>query len=183
VCARTNAAKAAAKALAEEQKRAAKADQNPSDQEANPENTPENPSEKGTSMSEAEAIQARGDMSLQAWGKELAKLEGAADHVAHLYAQAEAAAEAYKSAINNLRTLGETELPASHTLMADVETTANKAGGASNAAAWRSVSAEAAALPVLYRNEHETDEDRLHRPRKGLEAEKRADVSYASQDN
>lgn len=128
-------------------------------------------------------LQYTDDQSLQRWGKNLAGTEEAAREVARLYAEAEAAKTRFNTTFGKIKTQAETELPTAHPVMADVESLHTRAVQASSADAWRAVAADGATLPTLYRREHETDEDRINAPRRSIEAEKRADVHAASQDN
>lgn len=123
------------------------------------------------------------DQSLQRFGANLTALEAAAAEVRARYAQAEAAAARYTQALGRIRTQGETELPLAPRVQAELDALHHRATTATTADDWGHVETDAATLPHRYRNEHETDDDRLHTPRKSHAAEARADVSHASQDN
>jgi hypothetical protein len=126
---------------------------------------------------------AAGDRSLQRWGRDLADAEQAAREVQVAFAKAEAAKAQFNQFFGRMAAEGETENPASPRLMGDVQGVQRRAAAADSAAAWAGVAADAGTLPARYRQEHETDEDRLNNPRKGHQAEKRADVGTATQDN
>lgn len=128
-------------------------------------------------------IQYSDDQSLQRWGANLKGAEEAAAEIARLYAEAESAKERFNSVFGKIKMQGETELPAAPEVMAEVESIHQRATTASSADDWHAIVIDAAGLPTTYAREHETDEDRIHAPRRSLEAEKRADVSHASQDN
>jgi len=123
------------------------------------------------------------DASLQRWGANLGSLEAAAAEIAADYARAEEKAAQYQAIVAKLAAQYETELPASNRLAAEVDALRGRAGQASSAEAWRSVSKDSATLPATYQREHETDEDRLAGGRGGRHRERRADVSTAEQDN
>lgn len=122
------------------------------------------------------------DSSLQRWGANLKGSEEGAAEVARLYAEAEAARARYNDTFGKLMAQGENDLPASQRLIADVQSVRQRASVASDADTWKAVAADAGALHGTYRREHETDEERLTAPRNSLGAEKRADVTVASQD-
>lgn len=128
-------------------------------------------------------IQFNDDQSLQRWGANLNGASGAADEVARLYAQAEAARARYQQRFGQVTSQAESDLPASPRLVAEVQAVKSKADQAASADAWRAVAADAEQLPALYRREHETDQDRLDTPRNGIAQERRADVGAAVQDN
>ena len=128
-------------------------------------------------------IQYSDDQSLQRWGANLGGASAAADEVARLYAEAEAAKARFNQVFGKIATQAESELPTSPTLVADVQGVKAKADQAASCDEWRSVAAEAEQLPAVYRREHETDQDRLDAPRGGIAQEKRADVTAATQDN
>lgn len=128
-------------------------------------------------------IQFNDDQSLQRWGANLKGAEEAAAEVARLYAEAEAAKERFTSTFGKIRDQGETDLPTSDRVVADVQSLHQRATTAHSADEWRSVAADAATLPTTYQREHETDEDRVNAPRKSHAAEMRADVARATQDN
>lgn len=132
---------------------------------------------------EVPEIEYSADQSLQRWGRNLAGLEEYGEEVARLYQQAEQAAETYRAAATQIRDQAETELPASPMLKAEVEAVTARAQRATNADDWKAVAADAGTLPGRYRQEHETDEDRLNSPRTSQQAEMRADVTSAVQDN
>jgi hypothetical protein len=120
------------------------------------------------------------DQSLQSWGRNLGGIKDAAAEVARLYAEAEAAKERLNAVVGKMRDQGETDLPASDQVVAEVQSLHQRATAATSADEWRSIVADAETLPGTYRREHETDEDRVHAPRRSLAAEKRADVSHAA---
>lgn len=123
------------------------------------------------------------DISLQRYGKNLGGAEPSAAEVAAAYAKAEELKERFTSTMGKMAEVGETELPASRALVADVQHVASKASRATTADDWRAVANEAAALPNTYRREHDTDIARLEGERAPAHIEKRADVGYAQQDN
>lgn len=123
------------------------------------------------------------DSSLQRWGANLGGSEEAAREVEAAYRAAEEKAAAFRATFGKIRTQGETELPASNRLMADLDSVHSKAKDATRSDEWRSVAADCGTLPATYRREHETDQDRLDTPRRSRQAEKRADVHSAEQDN
>jgi len=123
------------------------------------------------------------DQSLQRAGANLSAAESAAEEVAKAYAAAEAAAAGWRETFGKMRTQFETDLPTSPKLVADVQAVHARASDAAGSDAWRGVAADAAALPLAYRREHETDIDRLDTPRTSRAAEKRADVTHAEKDN
>lgn len=123
------------------------------------------------------------DMSLQRWGANLRYAEEHAAEVARKYAEAEAYAAEYRRLYGQMAAGAETDMPASARLKADIQAVGQQANTADSADSWRGVANEAATLPTRYQQEHETDEDRLRAPRTSLAAEKRADVTTASQDN
>lgn len=140
-----------------------------------------NPDNGGRSTM-SDSMRFSDDQSLQRWGANLKGTEEAATEVARLYAEAEAAAARFKTTFTQIRDQGENALPASNRVVADVQALHHRANNAASADAWRAVAADAGGLPATYQREHETDEDRVRAPRRSLEAEKRADVSRASQD-
>lgn len=127
------------------------------------------------------------DSSMQGYGKRLGLFSGAVDET-HTAARkqsdtAATLAEAYRNAARQV----ESDLPGAKRLAAEMESQAKKAERAralaeESADILRSLGAEASGLPGVYRAEHETDEDRLHSPRNGIAAERRADVRAAEQD-
>lgn len=127
-------------------------------------------------------VPSSGDESLQRWGKNLDHVSGAAEEVRRKYAEAEASAQQFRDTYGKVRTTGETELPASHRLMAEVDSIGHRANTAGTADAWSRIATDSQALPKIYGDEHETDNDRLHHPRNSHAAEKRADVGTAAQD-
>ena len=127
-------------------------------------------------------LQFNDDQSLQRWGANLKGAEAAAAEVARKYAEAEAAKEQFTAAFGRIRDQGETALPTSDRVVAEVQSIHQRATSAQSADEWRAVAADAGTLPTSYQREHETDEDRIHAPRRSLAAEKRADVTHASQD-
>jgi hypothetical protein len=129
------------------------------------------------------AIPYSDDQSLQRYGANLAAVEAAAADVRRLYAEAEAARSRYAQAVGKIKAQGETDLPLSTRVQAEVESIHQRATAANTADEWGRIEADAATLPGHYGREHETDEDRLHAPRKSHAAEMRADVTAAAQDN
>lgn len=129
-------------------------------------------------------LQYSDDQSLQRAGRNLRGAEAAAAEVQRLYAQAEAAKAAFNTKFGRISHQFENELPAGARLKAEVEATARQAQAASTADDWRAVAANTASLPAIYTQEHDTDEARLDgSERGGRHKERRADVSYAEQDN
>ena len=128
-------------------------------------------------------MQYRADQSLQRAGANLSAAEAAAAEVQRLYAQAEAAKQRFNQVFGAATRQMEDDMPSSSRLRAEMETTQRQAQRATTADEWRAVSAQAATLPATYRQEHETDEDRLSGGRGGRHRERRADVAYAEQDN
>lgn len=135
--------------------------------------------EKGETM----GINFEEDQSLQRWGRNLEGLDEYASEVASAFARAEEAAEKYRQVARKISEQAGTELPASPRLIAEVESVAERSQHATSADDWKAVAADAGTLPTLYRMEHETDEDRMNNPRVSHQAEMRADVSSALQDN
>lgn len=123
------------------------------------------------------------DVSLQRWGANLKDAEAAAQEVQRKHAEAAAAAEQFRAVFGKIAQQGENELPASNRLMADIDSVLTRAKGATTPGEWGSIAADCAVLPTRYQQEHETDEDRLHASRKSRQAEKRADITAAEQDN
>lgn len=138
------------------------------------------PNNEGDSMSN---LSHNDDMSLQRWGRNLSAAEHAAEEVQKKYAEAEAAAAQYRAVMEKINTQYQTELPPSHRLSGDLDGVVSRAKTAVTADEWRAVAADAATLPMTYKREHETDEDRLDGGRGGRAREKRADVGHAEQDN
>lgn len=128
-------------------------------------------------------MQFADDQSLQRWGANLAGASTAADEVARKYAEAEAARARYQEVLSKIAAQGESELPTSPRLLADVQSVLARASQAASADDWRAVSADAETLPAVFRREHETDVDRLETPRGGHAQERRADITAATQDN
>lgn len=128
-------------------------------------------------------MQYSADQSLQRAGANLRGAEEAAAEVQRLYAQAEAAKQRFTQVFGAATQQMEDDMPSSSRLRAEMETTQRQAQRATTADEWRAVSAQAATLPATYRQEHETDEDRLAGGRGGRHRERRADVAYAEQDN
>lgn len=156
--------------------------------------TPERPATRGPKHSAGPStnttggntmtdIQFSDDQSLQRWGANLGGTSTAADEVARLFAEAEAAKAHFNAIFGRIANQAESELPTSPTLVADVQVVKSKADAAASADEWRAVAADAEQLPARYRREHETDQDRLNSPRVGIAQEKRADVTAATQDN
>lgn len=131
----------------------------------------------------SDTLQHSDDQSFQRWGRNLTGAEAAAAEVAAAYREAEARAEQFRAKFGAIKSQGETDMPASPRLRADVEDVHAQAQRAASADEWSGVSQNAATLPTVYRQEHETDEDRLNTPRTSRAAERRADVSTAEQDN
>jgi hypothetical protein len=123
------------------------------------------------------------DQSLQRWGKNLTAAEEAANEVREAYAKAEAAKNAYNTAFGKATAQGETDLPASPKLIADMQALHKRAQEASTAEGWRHIANDAATLHPTYEREHALDQDRLDMPRKNSAAERRADLTQAEQDN
>lgn len=154
--------------------------------QTDPRQTPAGPNQKEPDMTGPTGDTGIGysdDQSLQRWGRNLGTIEQAIAEGARLYAEAEAYKAKLASALSAIRNQAENELPASGRVRADVEALEARARTASSADELRAVAADAAALPAVYRNEHEVDEARLNGGRGGREREKRADVTIAEQDN
>lgn len=128
-------------------------------------------------------VQYSADASLQRWGANFKGVDEAAAHVARKYAEAEEEARKFQGAFGKIATQGETELPASNRLVAEVQSVHNMAQRAHSADEWRRVAADAATLHTTYKRDHDADESRLYAPRKSRAAEKRADLGAAEQDN
>lgn len=141
------------------------------------------PNTTGGSTTMSDNMQYADDQSLQRWGANLGGASQAADEVARLFAEAEAAKARFSEVFGKMATQAESELPTSPTLVADVQSVKVRADQAASSDEWRAVAADAEALPATYRREHETDQDRLDSPRGGIAQEKRADVTTATQDN
>lgn len=95
--------------------------------------------------------------------------------------------QAAADAIGRMASHAETNIPASKSLVADLQAAAAEARAIAQAEAdlvarRTKLAATAAELPRRYHREHETDEDRVNNPRGGRAAEKRADVSSAEKD-
>lgn len=123
------------------------------------------------------------DQSLQRYGSNLAKIEEAADEVRAAYAAAEAKAARLAAVLGRIKDQGDSDLPLSTRVQSEMENIHKQATTARSSDEWGRIAADASTLPAQYRQEHETDEDRLHAPRKSRAAEMRADVTTASQDN
>jgi uncharacterized phage infection (PIP) family protein YhgE len=129
----------------------------------------------------------RDDISLQGWGARLRKYVTATEESNKINAKATNEAGKLATALERLANQADTEMPAANSLTASMQAAAAEA---------RSIAAEAEALDKrrakllgqvegfkpMFDREHETDNDRLHRPRKSHGVESKADVGRAAQD-
>jgi hypothetical protein len=127
------------------------------------------------------------DASLQRWGRNLNLIAPALSEVAKQHDVANQAAREQTAAIRKIAQQADSDLPVSAALSAELESITGQLrqlDDEAEAATKRRAAliGRAEALPVTYRREHETDEDRLNAPRKSRAAEKRADVTAAEQD-
>ncbi len=133
-------------------------------------------------------IAHRDDASLQAWGRGLKTIAPAVQEMIVQQRKAHEADTAVGEALKKIAgqaTNG--DLPASRRLAAEVQSLSaeyQRLATEREALLKRqeSLRSRAEALPGMYRQEHETDEDRLNAPRVSRAAEKRADVSAAEKD-
>lgn len=133
------------------------------------------------------ALNPRDDASLQAWGRHLGTVAPAVQEVASASSKVTEQDQVVASSLGKLAQMGESDLPASRSLTAEVQAAAAEAKSiADDAAALdarrRALAARAETLPSRYHREHETDEARLRGERGGRHRERRADVSAAEQD-
>jgi hypothetical protein len=130
----------------------------------------------------------REDTSLQGWGRRLPLIGESLEEIVARRARTVAEDQAFADGVKRISSqANDGDLPASPRLAADLQHIAQEAEKI--AAEEEALQARRAALhgqaEVLhgtYRREHETDEDRLHAPRRSRAAEKRADVTVAEQD-
>lgn len=130
----------------------------------------------------------RDDTSLQGWGRRLPLIGQSLTELAQHREKTVEEDQATAAALERIASQAEDgDLPVSPPLAAE---TAAIAAEARKIAAdeealnsrRRALAGRADALPKMYQREHETDEDRLDRPRRSRQAEKRADVTTAEQD-
>jgi hypothetical protein len=131
----------------------------------------------------------RDDTSLQGWGRRLPLIGETLTEIVQQRAKTVAEDQAFADGLKRIASQAEDgDLPVSAPLaaeMAAIAAEAQKIAAEEEALQARraGLHGRAEALPVTYRREHETDEDRLNSPRRGSRAaEKRADVSVAEQD-
>lgn len=130
----------------------------------------------------------RDDTSLQGWGRRLPLVAETLTEVAQQRDKTVAADQALADGLARIASqANDGDLPVSPPLAAEAAAIAAEARkiAAEEEALQnrrRALTGRSEALPVMYRREHETDEDRLNAPRVSRQAEKRADVTTAEQD-
>jgi hypothetical protein len=146
---------------------------------------PQHRATPGGSMNGSDEIRYNDDSSLQGWGRNLKTIAPALRDMARRRQALENEEAAAFAAIQNLATQGENDLPAGSAITSEMQNLAAQVRteqGNSGAARLRRLADQADALPGTYERDHETDEDRMHTPRKSRQHERRADVAAAEQD-
>jgi small-conductance mechanosensitive channel len=129
----------------------------------------------------------RDDISLQGWGARLPKYAIAVEESLTENRKATERSDKLATALQRLATQAGSDMPAAAPLTAAMEAAAAEAAKiAAERAALDSreakVLGQVEGFKPMYDREHETDNDRLQRPRRGLAQEQRADVGRAAQD-
>lgn len=132
-------------------------------------------------------LPVRDDTSLQAWGRSLKNVEPAYGELRGMHREPVEADRRLATSLTRMAQLSEHDLPVDKPLaseMGDLAATARRIADASEAlqADRQALAGRASGLPRMYDYHHGNDEDRLTEPRNGPQAEKRADVTHASQD-
>jgi hypothetical protein len=125
------------------------------------------------------------DASLQRWGRNLATVAPALQELATNARVAEDQAAAAAQALGRIASQGDSELPADHPLVAELEDIQRELAQINAepvSARFGALVDRAEALTRTYRTRHEVDEERLAGGRGGRAREKRADVTTAEQD-